>query len=86
MVALDQLPGVGHAIQDGLARHAQRGRDVGRRQGVGLREYDFYTVLFGVGRVIGVLANITWDRGLGYAIERPKSITTDMLEQAAGIR
>jgi citrate synthase len=52
----------------------------------GLREYDFYTVLFGVGRSIGVLANITWDRGLGYAIERPKSITTDMLEQAAGIR
>jgi citrate synthase len=49
-------------------------------------EYDFYTVLFGVGRVIGVLANITWDRGFGYAIERPKSITTDMLEQAAGIR
>ena len=35
---------------------------------------------------IGVLANINWDRGPGYAIERPKSITTDMLEQAAGIR
>ncbi len=52
----------------------------------GLKEYDFYTVLFGVGRAIGVLANITWDRGLGYAIERPKSLTTDMLEQAAGIR
>jgi citrate synthase len=52
----------------------------------GLKEYDFYTVLFGVGRAIGVLANITWDRGLGYAIERPKSITTDMLEQAAGVR
>jgi citrate synthase len=30
-----------------------------------------------------VLANITWDRGLGYAIERPKSVTTDMLEQWA---
>jgi len=35
----------------------------------GLREYDFYTVLFGVGRAMGVLANITWDRALGYAIE-----------------
>ncbi|QAR33944.1 citrate (Si)-synthase [Geovibrio thiophilus] len=52
----------------------------------GLREYDFYTVLFGVGRAIGVLANITWDRALGYPIERPKSVTTDMLEAAAGIK
>jgi citrate synthase len=52
----------------------------------GLTEYDFYTVLFGVGRAIGVLANITWDRGLGYAIERPKSLTTAMLEEAAGIK
>jgi citrate synthase len=52
----------------------------------GLTEYDFYTVLFGVGRAIGVLANITWDRALGYPIERPKSLTTDMLEEAAGIK
>ncbi len=52
----------------------------------GVTEYDFYTVLFGVGRAIGVLANITWDRALGYPIERPKSITTDMMEAAAGIK
>jgi citrate synthase len=51
----------------------------------GLTEYEFYTVLFGVGRAIGVLANITWDRALGYAIERPKSVTTAMLEKTAGI-
>jgi len=51
----------------------------------GLREYDFYTVLFGVGRAIGVLANLVWDRALGYPLERPKSVTTDMLEHwAAG--
>jgi citrate synthase len=49
----------------------------------GITEYDFYTVLFGVGRAIGVLANITWDRALGYAIERPKSLTTAMLEEQA---
>jgi citrate synthase len=47
----------------------------------GLTEWDFYTVLFGIGRAIGVLANITWDRALGYAIERPKSLTTAMLEE-----
>jgi citrate synthase len=52
----------------------------------GVTEYDFYTVLFGVGRALGVLANITWDRALGYPIERPKSITTDMLEEIAGIK
>lgn len=47
----------------------------------GLKEYDFYTVLFGVGRAIGVLTNIIWDRALGYPIERPKSLTTAMLEE-----
>jgi citrate synthase len=51
----------------------------------GLTEWDFYTVLFGIGRAIGVLTNITWDRALGYPIERPKSVTTAMLEEAAGI-
>ncbi len=49
----------------------------------GVKEWDFYTVLFGVGRALGVMANITWDRALGYALERPKSVTTDMLEKWA---
>ncbi|MCK5688851.1 citrate (Si)-synthase, partial [Myxococcota bacterium] len=49
----------------------------------GLTEYDFYTVLFGIGRAIGVGANLVWDRALGYPLERPKSLTTDMLEAAA---
>jgi citrate synthase len=52
----------------------------------GVREYDFYTVMFSVGRAIGVTANIIWDRALGYPIERPKSLTTDMLEEIAGIK
>ncbi len=49
----------------------------------GLTEYEFYTVLFGIGRAIGVLANVVWDRALGYPIERPKSLTTAMLEELA---
>jgi citrate synthase len=49
----------------------------------GLTEYDFYTVLFGIGRSIGVFSNIVWDRALGYPIERPKSLTTAMLEEVA---
>jgi citrate synthase len=52
----------------------------------GLREYDFYTVLFGIGRALGVASNIVWDRALGYPIERPKSVTTAMLEEMAGIK
>jgi citrate synthase len=52
----------------------------------GLREYDFYTVLFGVGRAIGICANIIWDRALAYPLERPKSLTLEMLEEIAGIR
>jgi citrate synthase len=51
----------------------------------GVEEYPFYTVLFGIGRAIGTLANITWDRALGYPLERPKSLTTAMLEELAGI-
>jgi citrate synthase len=52
----------------------------------GLTDWDFYTVLFGIGRALGVLTNITWDRALGYPLERPKSVTTDMLEEFAGIK
>jgi citrate synthase len=51
----------------------------------GVTQYDFYTVLFAIGRSIGVLSNIIWDRALGYPLERPKSITTDMLEKMVGI-
>jgi len=51
----------------------------------GVTEEEFYTVLFGLGRALGVLANVVWDRALSYPLERPKSVTTDMLERwAAG--
>jgi citrate synthase len=49
----------------------------------GVKEYDFYTVLFGIGRAIGITANIIWDRALLYPLERPKSMTTEMLEKYA---
>jgi citrate synthase len=47
----------------------------------GITEFDFYTVLFGIGRSLGICANVIWDRALMYPIERPKSITTGMLEE-----
>lgn len=47
----------------------------------GLIEEDFYTVLFGVSRALGVLASLCWDRALGLPIERPKSITTEWVKK-----
>lgn len=49
----------------------------------GVKEFDFYTVMFGVGRSLGVSANAVWARALGQPIERPKSLTTAMLEDIA---
>jgi citrate synthase len=46
----------------------------------GMVEYEFYTVLFGVSRALGVLASLCWDRALGLPLERPKSITTDLVK------
>ncbi len=50
----------------------------------GLKEMQFYTVLFGVSRALGVLASSTWDRALGLPIERPKSITSEALIKKYG--
>ncbi|ACU64317.1 citrate synthase [Chitinophaga sp. YR627] len=47
----------------------------------GLVEYEFYTVLFGVSRALGVLASLCWDRALGFSLERPKSVTTEWMKQ-----
>jgi len=47
----------------------------------GLIEEDFYTVLFGVSRALGVLASLCWDRALGFPLERPKSMTTDWIKK-----
>ncbi len=46
----------------------------------GLVEYEFYTVLFGVSRALGVLASLCWDRALGLPLERPKSVTTQLVK------
>lgn len=46
----------------------------------GMVEYEFYTVLFGVSRALGVLASLCWDRALGMPLERPKSITTEQVK------
>ena len=52
----------------------------------GMTEYDFYTVLFGVSRALGVLAQLVWDRALGLPIERPSSTTTYLLKKELNIK
>jgi citrate synthase len=39
----------------------------------GIKEYSFYTVMFGVSRALGVLASLVNDRIYGMPIERPTS-------------
>jgi citrate synthase len=47
----------------------------------GMVEYEFYTVLFAVSRALGVLASLCWDRALGLPLERPKSVTTELVKK-----
>ncbi len=44
-----------------------------------MKEMNYYTVLFGVSRALGVLAQMIWSRALGFPVERPKSLSTDGL-------
>lgn len=46
----------------------------------GLKEFDFYTVMFGVSRAIGTLSQLTWARAFGLPIERPGSVTLDWIK------
>jgi citrate synthase len=45
-------------------------------QHYGITQQDYYTVMFGVSRAMGVLASLCVDRALGLPIERPKSMST----------
>lgn len=45
----------------------------------GLKQYEYYTVLFAVSRSMGLLSQMVWDRALNMPIERPKSINYEYL-------
>jgi citrate synthase len=74
--AKDPWPNV-DAISGALQQH------FGVKDSDGAGVYGFYTVLFGVSRALGVTANAVWARALGQPLERPKSLTTKMLEDLA---
>jgi citrate synthase len=68
----------------GLGKVANPWPNVDAHSGVllqyfGLKEMNYYTVMFGVSRALGVMASLVWDRALGLPIERPKSFSTDSL-------
>ncbi|KAF2432250.1 putative citrate synthase [Tothia fuscella] len=50
----------------------------------GLTEQNYYTVLFGVSRALGVLPQIIIDRAVGAPIERPKSFSTEAYAKIVG--
>ena len=47
----------------------------------GVKEYEFYTVFFGVSRILGFSAQIVLARAMGNALIRPKSVTTEWIKK-----
>jgi len=50
----------------------------------GLKEFEYYTVLFGVSRAMGVLSQLVLSRAMGSAIVRPKSVQTNWVKKQVG--
>ena len=48
----------------------------------GLKEYNFYTVLFSISRAMGMISQMVWERALGIPITRPKSVTTAWINES----
>jgi citrate synthase len=55
-------------------------------QHYGMKEMNYYTVLFGVSRALGVMSSLIWDRALGLPLERPKSMSTPGLMALVGAK
>ncbi len=46
----------------------------------GIKEFEYYTVLFGVSRALGICAAMCWSRAMGLPLERPKSVSSDWVK------
>jgi citrate synthase len=46
----------------------------------GLTEFDYYTVLFGVSRALGMCSQLILNRAIGSPIVRPKSVSTEWIK------
>lgn len=47
----------------------------------GITEFSYYTVVFGVSRALGMLAQLVWNRAMGTPITRPKSVSTEWIRE-----
>jgi citrate synthase len=52
----------------------------------GLKEFEYYTVLFSVSRAMGMLTQLVLNRALGTPITRPKSVSTEWLKKQVGMK
>ncbi len=49
----------------------------------GLEEFPYYTVLFSVSRAMGMLSQLIWNRAVGTALTRPKSVSMEWIAKNA---
>ena len=49
----------------------------------GLKEFEYYTVLFSVSRAMGMLSQLILNRAIGSPITRPKSVSTEWMKAFA---
>jgi citrate synthase len=47
----------------------------------GLEQAEFHPVLLGMSRILGLTANVVWSRALNLPIEKPKGLTSAILEE-----
>jgi citrate synthase len=46
----------------------------------GIKEFEYYTVLFSVSRAMGMLSQLVLNRAMGTALTRPKSVSTEWIK------
>jgi citrate synthase len=51
----------------------------------GMKEFEFYTVMFGVSRTMGISAQLLSARAAGNPLVRPKSIPMTTLKKMVGM-
>lgn len=71
-------------IQQGKAKDPWPNVDAGSGSMLyhyGLKEHEYYTVVFSVSRILGMSAQLILARGMNASIVRPKSVTTNWIKK-----
>ncbi|MBD3218694.1 MAG: citrate (Si)-synthase [candidate division Zixibacteria bacterium] len=51
----------------------------------GIKEFEYYTVLFSISRAMGMVSQQVWNRAMMIPITRPKSVGTDWIKEQVGM-